>query len=276
MILRQEVRVHKILISFLETIEIRLYEKDDDFPSLGIFLNIGGRGLPNSPDICHFLQGTKKKFRQTWNFVATGCSKSRLSVLQAWEAHTISPKDKSLQRKYPVQDCTVGSAPLKASNPELPTLHLILSLANFRYISLSFYPHPNISDIFIGDQMNISRFLYCYESICQTTQEGKRDELNPSELYQYSIRATCAQIFAKQYLLFQKFNFTMKGASDEDNILSFCLAMIHTVTTSETAFTLSIHFSRFFLPFSQAEIYLRRIWVIIFTNSTKLSVLGVP
>ena len=60
-------------------------------------------------------------------------------------------------------------------NSDLPTLPLILSASKyFRFISLSFYLHPNISDrfpshfIFVGDKMNNS----------QSTQQGKRDELN--------------------------------------------------------------------------------------------------
>ena len=44
--------------------------------------------------------------------------------------------------------------------------------------------------------------LSCYRNICQRTQEGKGDELNPTKRYLYLTEATCAQIFTNQYLFF--------------------------------------------------------------------------
>ena len=40
-----------------------------------------------------------------------------------------------------------------------------------------------ISDIFVGDEMNMSKFqfLHAKKYICQTTRERKEDELNPSK-----------------------------------------------------------------------------------------------
>ena len=60
----------------------------------------------------------------------------------------------------------------------------------------------------------------------QSNQKGKRDELNHFKSYFYLTQAICAQIFAKQYLLFQKSNFTMKRASFDIAILSFFLGLI--------------------------------------------------
>ena len=90
----------------------------------------------------------------------------------------------------------------------------------------------------------------------------------------YWTQATCTQIFAKQYLLFSKFNFTMKGASDEDNILNFFLAMIHTITTQNQPYLsppsgLSLHLSLFW-PFSlcqhRLKIILGGTWFMMLTK----------
>ena len=78
----------------------------------------------------------------------------------------------------------------------------------------SFYPCPNISDrfpshfIFVGDKMNIS----------QSTQKGKRDELNS---FKYFTQVTGAQIFAKHQFQLSNLDFTMKPASLSNPIFSF-------------------------------------------------------
>ena len=81
-------------------------------------------------------------------------------------------------------------------------------------LCLSFYPHPNISDtfpsdfIFVGDKINTS----------QSTQKGKRDELNP---FKYFTQVTGAQIFAKHQFQRSNLDFTMKPASLSSAIQSF-------------------------------------------------------
>ena len=109
--------------------------------------------------------------------------------------------------------------------------------------------------------------------------------MNFSKSYSYLTQATCSQIFAKQYLLFWNFNFTMKGASDEDDILSFFpsydLYFYH--TKNQLRLSPPSGFSRhlsLFWPVSLCQPWLKtieqNIWVIIFTKSAKLSVLEVP
>ena len=81
-------------------------------------------------------------------------------------------------------------------------------------LCLSFYPCPNISDrfpshfIFVGDKMNTS----------QSTQQGKRDELNS---FKYFTQVTGAQVFAKDQFQLSNLDFTMKPASLSNPILSF-------------------------------------------------------
>ena len=90
-----------------------------------------------------------------------------------------------------------------------------------------FVPHFISVQIF---QINFPLILYaskCYRQIflsfyiCRGQNEGIRDRLNLNQFSKYLIQATGAEIFAKQYLFFQNFDFTMKGASDEDDIFCF-------------------------------------------------------
>ena len=61
-------------------------------------------------------------------------------------------------------------------------------------------------------------------NISQSTQEGKRDELNSAK---YLTQVTGAQIFAKHQFQLSNLNFTMKSASFNIAILSFFLCMVY-------------------------------------------------
>ena len=102
-------------------------------------------------------------------------------------------------------------------------------------ICLSFYLHPNISDfIFVGDKMNIS----------QSTQKGKRDELNS---FKYFTQVIGAQIFAKHQFQLSNLNFTLKPALFSSAILSFfsslpIFASTHKISLlNEAGFTFFVH-----------------------------------
>ena len=58
----------------------------------------------------------------------------------------------------------------------------------------------------------------------QSTQKGKRDELNP---FKYFTQVTGAQIFAKHQLQLSNLDFTMKSASFNNAILSFFLGTFY-------------------------------------------------
>ena len=87
---------------------------------------------------------------------------------------------------------------------------------------LPFYPRPNISDRFFNLAAHFIRiqifqidfeetkwtfFNFCLAFSCkrdiyETIHEGKKDELNSSKWLSYLKQASCAKVFAKQYLFF--------------------------------------------------------------------------
>ena len=95
------------------------------------------------------------------------------------------------------------------------TLPLILSTSkyfrNVFQLSASFYQHPNITDTFFGDEMH-----------CSSLEGGrKRVELNVCESFKYFPQKLLRKYLKKKIVVFQKSNFTMKGASVKVAILSF-------------------------------------------------------
>ena len=110
------------------------------------------------------------------------------------------------------------------------TLPLILSTSKyFRKVfqlGASFFQNPNIPDTFFGDEMH-----------CSSLELGrKRVELNVRESFLNIFLGIIAQIFGKQYLLFQKSNFTKKGTSVKVAILSFFLNSLRDPTTQKISF----------------------------------------
>ena len=111
---------------------------------------------------------------------------------------------------------------------DFSTFPLILSTSKyFRYVfqlSVSFYQLPIIPDIFACDKIKDPPFtffplIYCNIQKWQTENfwQIKRDELNSANIWSMRLEPK----IENRYLLFQKSDFTMKGASVKVVILSF-------------------------------------------------------
>ena len=78
---------------------------------------------------------------------------------------------------------------------------------------VSFYTHPNISDMFVGDEIYLFNLTF-HEKLIINLKKGRDELVDICPL-------STAKIVAIKYLLFQKSILTMKGASAEVAFLSF-------------------------------------------------------